>query len=92
MVIGGCVLMESLGADSLRCGRKLVKTGDSPATLLASCGEPLYRGKSQAEVETEEGKSRVRVEQWHYKMGEHRLEYVVLIYHGEIVAVETGSR
>ena len=81
-----------LSADSLRCGRKVVKSGDSPATLLRHCGEPLYRGKTFAEINTRDGKQNVRVDEWHYKPGARSLIRVVLIYQGEIVAVESGSR
>lgn len=86
------LVTEGLGADSLRCGRKVVKSGDSPAKLIAHCGEPLYRGKGHVEIETAGGKRSVRVEQWHYKPSERSLERIVLIYRGKIVAVDTGSR
>lgn len=81
-----------LAADSMRCGRKVVRNGDSPSTLLEHCGEPRYRGRGFADVETKDGRRSVKVEQWHYKRGERSLERIVLIYRGEIVAVETGSR
>lgn len=87
-----CACAQVLFADSMRCGRKVVRDGDSPATLLEYCGEPKYRGKGYAEVETRDGRRNVNVEQWHYKRGERSLERIVLIYRGEIVAVETGSR
>ena len=86
-----CVVAE-LKADSMRCGQKVVRTGDSPSVLLDRCGEPRHRGKAYAEVKTEEGLRRVRVDQWFYKKSERSLERVVLIYRGEIVRVETGGR
>jgi hypothetical protein len=86
------LLAQSLAADSIRCGRKVVREGDSPATLLAHCGEPLYRGKGYADVKTAEGKRSVRVEQWHYKQSERSLERIVLVYRGAVVGVQTGSR
>jgi len=87
-----CTLAQQLAADSMRCGRKVVRTGDSPAALLEHCGEPKYRGRGYAEVNTKDGRQAVKVEQWHYKRSERSLERIVLIYRGEIVAVETGSR
>ncbi len=39
-----------------------------------------------------EGHQRVRVERWYYKSGDRRLERIVLLYRGEVVAVRTGSR
>jgi hypothetical protein len=87
-----CLLSFELFADSMRCGRKVVRSGDSPATLLRHCGEPRYRGHSHAEVQTKDGTRNVKVEQWHYKLSERSLERIVLIYRGEIVAMETGGR
>ncbi|MDX1554397.1 MAG: DUF2845 domain-containing protein [Xanthomonadales bacterium] len=92
VVVLGLVFAQSLAADSLRCGRKVVRSGDSPATLIAACGEPLYRGKAEVAIETGSGKRNVRADSWHYKLSERSLERIVLIYRGEIVAVETGGR
>lgn len=87
-----CLTWNCAVADSMRCGRKVIRNGDSPATLLKHCGEPIWRGKADADVSTPEGRRHVRVEQWHYKPSERSLERIVLIYRGEVVAVETGSR
>lgn len=90
-LVGG-LLAGELAADSMRCGRALVRTGDSPAALLERCGEPNYRGRGYAEVQTHKGKQRIRVERWHYKRNERSLERIVLVYRGEIVGMETGRR
>lgn len=92
VVVAGALAIQSLAADSMRCGQKVVRSGDSPATLIKHCGEPIYRGRGYADVPTSDGKRNVRVEQWHYKLGERSLERIVLIYRGEVVAVRTGSR
>lgn len=85
-------VIEMVHADSMRCGQRVVRTGDSPAVLLARCGEPFHRGKGYAQVKTEGGRKKVRVDQWHYKKNDRSLERIVLIYQGEIVRVETGGR
>lgn len=87
-----CSVPCELFADSMRCGRKVVRSGDSPATLLQHCGEPRYRAHAHADVQTKDGTRNVKVEQWHYKLNERSLERIVLIYRGEIVSVETGGR
>lgn len=92
LVLAGVLLAGELAADSMRCGRALVRTGDSPAALLERCGEPNHRGRGYAEVQTDQGKQRVRVERWHYKRDERSLERIVLVYQGEIVGMETGRR
>lgn len=79
-------------ADSMRCGRKVIRSGDSPAKLLQHCGEPHYRGKGYADVDTGSGRRHVRVELWHYKRDKRSLERIVLVYRGEVVAIETGGR
>lgn len=79
-------------ADSMRCGRKVIRTGDSPSALLERCGEPLHRSRAYARVKTVDGMKEVRVERWHYKKSERSLERIVMIYRGEVVAVETGRR
>jgi hypothetical protein len=95
LVIGaapGLLAVQDLAADSFRCGRKVIRTGDSPAALLERCGEPRYRSRSYAELDIGEGIRKVRVEQWHYKLSERSFERIVLLYRGEIVAIETGGR
>ncbi len=92
LALVGILLAGELVADSMRCGRALVRTGDSPAALLERCGEPNYRGRGYAEVQSDQGKQRVRVERWHYKRDERSLERVVLVFRGEIVGMETGRR
>lgn len=88
-----CVAMAEMAlADSMRCGRKVVRNGDSPSRLLLYCGEPSYKGRGVAEVKTPEGRKRVKVEQWHYNPGKGALKRVVLVYQGEIVGVKTAGR
>lgn len=92
LFLAACLGVQSAAADSMRCGRKVVRNGDSAATLLEHCGEPRYRARTNAEIETSDGRRNVKVEQWHYKQSERSLERIVLIYRGAIVAVRTGRR
>lgn len=88
-----CAAMVQIAfADSMRCGRKVVRNGDSPSRLLLYCGEPSYKGRGVAEVRTQEGRKSVKVEQWHYNPGKGSLKRVVLVYQGEIVGVKTAGR
>ena len=79
-------------ADSFRCGRKLVRTGDSPETLRQRCGEPQGRDSGQEELRLQGNVQKVRVERWYYKTSSRQLQNIVLIYRGEIVAIRTGDR
>jgi hypothetical protein len=91
MLIGWSALSQT-SADSLRCGRALVRNGDTPEMLRQRCGEPLRRDFVQEQFWLGDGLRRVRVERWHYKPGSRALGRVVLIYQGQIVGVRTGDR
>lgn len=91
ILIGWSVLAE-IRADSLRCGRAVVRNGDTPEKLRQRCGEPLRRDFVQEQFWLGDGLRRVRVERWHYKPGRRALGRNVLIYQGRIVAVRTGER
>ena len=91
------LILFSLGpaelfADSFRCGRKVVRTGDSSSVLLQKCGEPRFKDRTYEEVKLSDGRKNVRVERWHYKKSARSLSRSVLIYRGNIVAIETGGR
>lgn len=80
------------GADSFRCGRKLIRTGDTAAEVLRVCGQPRSRDRGQAEVRSGGVTKSVSVERWHYKGSSRRLWRVVNLHRGRVVAIEVGSR
>ena len=86
------VLIESAGADSFRCGRKIVRTGDSPGDLLETCGKPRHKDKGYENLREHGSQKKVRVERWYYKKSSRRLEQVVVIHKGRIIAIDTGKR
>jgi len=79
-------------ADSFRCGRKVVRSGDAQAQLLSACGEPQRRDSGQEELWTGASQKTVKVQRWYYKTSGRKLERVVVLYQGKIVAVQTGGR
>jgi hypothetical protein len=79
-------------ADSFRCGRKVVRTGDSPGDLLRSCGEPRYKDKGYENMRAQGSQKKVRVERWYYKKSSMALEQIVVIHKGRIIAINTGQR
>lgn len=79
-------------ADSYRCGRKIVRTGDTVARLLLVCGEPRFKSSGSGEIKINGVSKRAQVKKWHYKNGSRSLERIVLIYKGEIAAIEVGGR
>jgi len=92
LLAGIGVWPADLAADSFRCGRNVVRTGDSTSLLLEKCGEPRFRDRSYESVRLDGARKSLKVERWHYKQGSRRLARAVLIYRGRIVGIETGER
>jgi hypothetical protein len=86
------LVAENLLADSFRCGRKVVRSGDSQSEVLAACGEPQRRESKQESLWLGSSQKNVRVKAWYYKRSSRKLERIVLIYQGKVVAVRTGGR
>lgn len=92
-----CALMwllpsPSAEADSFRCGRKVVRSGDPQSTVLAACGQPQHKDTAQETLWSGANQKSVRVHRWYYKSSGRKLERVVLLHQGKVVAVQTGSR
>jgi hypothetical protein len=83
---------QAVDADSYRCGRKLVRTGDSTSELLRKCGEPKMRDRGRAEIRVGGRRETTKVERWHYRQGSRRLGRVVLVHQGRIVGIEVSGR
>lgn len=79
-------------ADSYRCGRKLIRTGDSASEVLRVCGEPKYRDRGQEQLRLSGTTQKLNVERWYYKKSRRSLEHIVLLHRGKVVAIEVGSR
>ena len=86
------LLMSSASADSYRCGRKLVRTGDPVSKLVETCGRPLHKSTGTTALRLEGRVREVRVQEWHYRMGPRRLGRVVMVYRGRIAAIEVARR
>jgi hypothetical protein len=86
------VFIETAAADSFRCGRKIVRTGDSPGDLLETCGKPRHKDKGYENMRVQGNQKKVRVERWYYKKSSRRLEQIVVIHKGRIIAIDTGGR
>lgn len=91
LILLGALPFE-LQADSFRCGRKVVRTGDSSSLLLKKCGEPLSRDRAYEQVKLKEGRKNIKVERWYYKKSARSLSRAVLIYRGNIVGIQVGER
>jgi len=83
---------SELAADSYRCGRKLVRTGDSSAAVLSVCGEPRLRDKGLESIVLAGTRQQLTVERWYYRQSRRSLEHVVMFYRGRVVAIAVGGR
>jgi hypothetical protein len=79
-------------ADSYRCGRKIVRSGDPVSRLLEVCGKPKRKDSGSETIELSGVPRKVKVQRWYYKQGSRRLERVVFVYRGKIAAIEVGGR
>ena len=79
-------------ADSFRCGTKVVRNGDAESALVRACGEPKRRDSAQERVGSGSSQKTVRVQRWYYKSSGRKLERVVMLHEGKIIAVRTGER
>ena len=86
------VTLDHADGDSYRCGRKVVRDGDPVSHLLRVCGEPRFKASGSAMIKVDGARKKTRVQRWHYKQGRRSLERIILIYKGEIAAIEVGGR
>jgi len=84
--------MPTLLADSFRCGRKLISTGDTSGELLRICGEPYHKDRGREEIDVDGLSKKVSVERWYYKKSRRSLEHIIVVYKGNVKAVIVGSR
>jgi len=76
----------NVSADSFRCGRKIVKTGDTVNVLIKKCGTP-QRKFSSKEVISENGRqSNVSVSNWVYQRTRKK-DIIVFVRSGAVVQV-----
>lgn len=94
LMMAGMLLLptEHLWADSFRCGQKLVRSGDDQSELLRICGDPIRKDSAQERVGSGSSQKTVKVQRWYYKSSGRKLERVVMIHEGKIIAVRTTGR
>lgn len=81
-----------LASDSYRCGRKLIRSGDPAAHVLARCGPPKYQDRGRETVYLEGRRQELAVERWYYQKSPRSLQRVILLHRGKVVSIEIGDR
>lgn len=85
LLLGFGAVAEASG--SLRCGSRLVSTGDSAASLIGTCGEPDLRDAWSPGGAYGPG-ALAGVEQWTYNFGSGQLLRVIQLRQGRIERIE----
>jgi len=83
---------DGLSADSYRCGRKLIRSGDSTADVLRVCGEPAYKDRGRQSIELNGARRQAAVERWFYRQGKRSLQHIIILHRGKVVAIEANGR
>lgn len=98
MALAASIAAAPAGADSMRCGTRLVTDGDPSDKVLALCGEPtrverreILRGYGYHRGLPVLGTYVVAIETWTYNFGPHKLMQRLRFEDGLLVEVETLS-
>ncbi|MFO1406153.1 MAG: DUF2845 domain-containing protein [Steroidobacteraceae bacterium] len=94
--------MAAATADTLRCGSRIIKDGDTQEKVLAVCGEPTARQRTWIERAPQyelsgqwysyPGTEFVPVDLWTYDFGPNRLVQRVRFVDGRLDSIETLGR
>ena len=92
LLAGLMLFCAGVSADSYRCGRKLIRSGDSTADVLRVCGEPSYKDRGRESIELDGTRTQAAVERWFYRQGKRSLQHIVILHRGKVVAIEANGR
>ena len=81
------LLSGSVSADSIRCGRKVVKTGDSSNTLIKKCGKPVRKFSSKERINVAGSRTNTSVSNWVYSRGGKK-DMIVSIRSGAVIKIQ----
>ena len=74
-------------AGSIRCGRKIVKPGDSGNTLIKKCGNPVRKYSSKETVNENGRQSNATVSNWVYQRTGKK-DMVVSVRNGAVIKIQ----
>jgi len=81
------LLSSDVGADSVRCGRLVVKTGESANALMKKCGSPVRKYSSKEAIKENGVLSRLSVSNWVY-VRKGKKDRVVSVRSGTVVKIQ----
>ena len=74
-------------ADSFRCGRKVVKLGESSNALIKKCGNPVRKYSSKEVLKAQGRQKHLGVSNWVYKR-RGKKDMIVSIRSGTVVKLQ----
>ena len=74
-------------ADSFRCGRSIVKLGESSNALMKKCGDPLRKYSSKETVNERGHQSNVAVSNWVYTR-KGKKDMIVSVRSGAVIKIQ----
>ena len=81
------LLSSDVGADSFRCGRLVVKTGESANALMKKCGLPVRKYSSKEAIKDHGAVARLAVTNWVYAR-KGKKDRVVSVRSGTVVKIQ----
>ena len=76
-----------VAADSFRCGRKIVKPGESSNALLKKCGSPVRKYSSKEVINDQGRQLRVGVSNWVYER-RGKKDMIVSVRSGTVIKLQ----
>jgi hypothetical protein len=86
-----CWSAASAGADSLRCGSRLVSVEALAAEVLGACGEPDFIDRWDPPGATLPLAALAQVEEWYYNFGPSQLLRVLRFQHGRLSEIKSDG-
>ena len=86
-----CIIFMFLSNDatatSFRCGRTLVKVGESTNALMKKCGSPVRKYSSRESINDHGRQQQVGVSNWVYERGGKK-DMIVSLYGGAVIKMQ----
>jgi hypothetical protein len=100
LCLGGVLYASAARADTMRCGNKLIATGDTLYDVRGRCGEPAFATR-RVEYRTVSGFApgvgasrtfEVQIDEWTYDFGPQKFVQHLIFEQGYLVRVISGHR
>jgi len=87
LVTVSILFSDVAAADSFRCGRKIVKHGDSSSALIKKCGKPARKFSSKEIISDQGRQSKVSVSNWVYERNRKK-DMIVSVRSGTVIKIQ----